>query len=70
MLAATGLELVKNRSALQGNMSILAIGFVVSFITAIIAIKSFLGYIKNRDFSHFGWYRIALAVVFYIAFLR
>jgi undecaprenyl-diphosphatase len=69
MLAATGLELVKNRSALQGNMLILAIGFVVSFITAIIAIKSFLGYIKNRDFAHFGWYRIALAVVFFLAFL-
>ena len=70
MLAATGLELIKNRSALEGNMGILAIGFVVSFVTAIIAIKSFLGYIKNRDFSHFGWYRIALAVVFYLAFLR
>ena len=70
MLAASGLELVKNRSALHGNMSVLAIGFVVSFITAIIAIKSFLGYIKNRDFSLFGWYRIALAVVYYIAFLR
>ena len=70
MLAASGLELVKNRSALQGNMDVLAIGFVVSFITAIVAIKSFLGYIKNRDFSLFGWYRIALAVVYYLAFLR
>ena len=70
MLAASGLELVKNRSALQGNMGVLAIGFVVSFITAIVAIKSFLGYIKNRDFSLFGWYRIALAVVYYLAFLR
>ncbi|MDB4884302.1 MAG: Undecaprenyl-diphosphatase [Gemmatimonadetes bacterium] len=70
MLAASGLELLKNRSALQGHMSVLAIGFVVSFITAIIAIKSFLGYIKKRDFSIFGWYRIALAIVFFLAFLR
>jgi undecaprenyl-diphosphatase len=70
MLAASGLELVKNRSALHGNMHVLAIGFVVSFITAIIAIKSFLGYIKNRDFSLFGWYRIALAVAYYFAFFR
>jgi undecaprenyl-diphosphatase len=70
MLAASGLELIKNRSALQGNMGVLAIGFVVSFITAIIAIKSFLGYIKNRDFSLFGWYRIALAVVYFLAFGR
>jgi undecaprenyl-diphosphatase len=69
MLAASGLELLKNRSALQGNMSVLAIGFVVSFITAILAIKSFLGYIKRRDFSAFGWYRIALAIVFFLAFV-
>jgi undecaprenyl-diphosphatase len=70
MLAATGLELVKGYQGLQGNFLALAIGFVVSFITAIIAIKSFLSYIKRRDFSLFGWYRIALALVFYLAFLR
>jgi len=70
MLAASGLELLKNRSALDGNLTILAIGFVVSFITAILAIKSFLGYIKKRDFSAFGWYRIVLAIVFYLVFLR
>ena len=28
------------------------------------------GYIKKRDFSAFGWYRIILAVVFYLVFLR
>jgi len=70
MLAATGLELLKNRAAIDGNFPVLAVGFVVSFITAIIAIKSFLGYIKKRDFSMFGWYRIALAIVFYLVFLR
>jgi undecaprenyl-diphosphatase len=70
MLAATGLELVKNRAALDGNLAVLAVGFVVSFVTAILAIKSFLGYIKKRDFSMFGWYRIVLALVFYLAFLR
>ena len=48
----------------------LAIGFIVSFLTAILAIKSFLGYIKKRDFSAFGWYRIVLAIVFYLVFIR
>ena len=70
MIAASGLELVKGRSALAGHYDMLAVGFVVSFITAIIAIKSFLGYIKTRDFSAFGWYRIALAVVYFLVFLR
>ncbi len=70
MLAATGLELVKGRAALAGNYGVLAVGFVVSFVTAIIAIKSFLGYIKRRDFSAFGWYRIVLAVVYYVVFIH
>ena len=70
MLAATGLELIKSRSALAGNYSMLAVGFVVSFITAIIAIKSFLGYIKKRDFAAFGWYRIVLAVAYYLVIVR
>jgi undecaprenyl-diphosphatase len=70
MVAASGLELVKNHEALAGNFGLLAVGFVVSFVTAIAAIKSFLGYIKKHDFAAFGWYRIALAVVFYLVFLR
>jgi undecaprenyl-diphosphatase len=70
MLAATGLELLKSRAALNGNFGVLGIGFVVSFITAIIAIKSFLAYVKRRDFSLFGWYRVALALVFYLVFIR
>jgi undecaprenyl-diphosphatase len=70
MLAATGLELVKGRAALDGNFGVLGIGFVVSFVTAIVAIKSFLAYLKRRDFSMFGWYRIVLALVFYLVFLR
>jgi undecaprenyl-diphosphatase len=49
---------------------VLAVGFVVSFITAIIAIKTFLGYIKKHDFSVFGWYRIVLAVAYFLVFLR
>ncbi|MDB4914451.1 MAG: Undecaprenyl-diphosphatase [Gemmatimonadetes bacterium] len=70
MIAASGLELVKGRSALAGNYSVLAVGFVVSFITAIIAIKSFLGYIKKHDFAAFGWYRIVLAAVYFLVFGR
>ena len=70
MLAASGLELVKNYKTLEGNFGVLAVGFVVSFITAIIAIKSFLGYIKKRDFSAFGWYRIVLAVVYFLVIGR
>jgi undecaprenyl-diphosphatase len=70
MIAASGLELVKSRSALAGNYGLLAVGFVVSFVTAIVAIKSFLGYIKKHDFAAFGWYRVVLAVVYFLVFIR
>ena len=64
MLAATVYDLYKSQDALNGNYDVLAIGFVVSFVTAIVAIKSFLAFIKNRSFAAFGWYRIALALVY------
>jgi undecaprenyl-diphosphatase len=70
MLAASGLELYKNHAAVAENVPALATGFVVSFIMAIAAIKSFLAYVKKRDFRAFGWYRVALAVVYYFVYVR
>ena len=70
MAAATGYDLLKNYRLLGGNFDVLAVGFVVSFVVALLAIKSFLGYIKNRSFAAFGWYRIVLAVLYFVVFLR
>ena len=70
MLAATGLELVKNYSSLSGNGGTLAVGFVVSLVTAVVAIKSFLAFVRKHDFTVFGWYRIVLAIAFYLVVLR
>ena len=70
MLAASSLELLKNHDALAGQLGMLAVGFVVSFFVAIVAIKSFLNYVKKRDFSAFGWYRVVLAIVFFFFFIR
>ena len=70
MLAASLLDLYKSHSAIAENVPALGVGFVVSFITAIIAIKSFLNFLKKRDFTFFGWYRIALAVVYFFLFIR
>ncbi len=70
MLAATALELLKNHSALSENWGALGVGFIVSFVTAIAAIKSFLGYITRHNFAVFGWYRVVLAVAFYLVFIR
>ena len=67
MLAATGLDLVKNASSFSSSdFSSLAIGFVVSFVVALFAIKFFLKFIKTHDFIPFGVYRIIVAILFWI----
>lgn len=70
MLAASLLDLYKSHSAIAENIPALGVGFVVSFVTAIVAIKSFLNFLKKRDFTFFGWYRIALAIVYFFLFIR
>jgi len=42
---------------------ILIVGMLVAFITSVIAIKFLLRYIKNNDFTVFGYYRIILGVI-------
>jgi undecaprenyl-diphosphatase len=70
MLAASVYDLYKAHAAIAEDIPALGVGFVVSFITAIIAIKSFLAFLKRRDFTFFGWYRIALAVVSFFLFVK
>ena len=60
MIGASTLELVKNRDDLgAASLGDIAIGFVVSFIVAIVVIRWFMGIVTKRGFSPFGWYRIA-----------
>ncbi|HLC88293.1 MAG TPA: undecaprenyl-diphosphate phosphatase [Patescibacteria group bacterium] len=65
MLAATGLDLVKsdlNFSAQE--LSVLAVGFIGSFIAALLVVKWFIKFIQTNNFFWFGVYRIILAVIF------
>jgi undecaprenyl-diphosphatase len=70
MLAATVYDLLKSGFSFSasewGNMSI---GFVVSFIVALFAVKWLLDYIKNHSFSVFGWYRVILGLVLILAII-
>ncbi len=70
MLAATGLDLVKNASSFSMNdFGILAIGFVTSFIVALLSIKWLLSYIRKHNFIPFGIYRIIVAILFFVVIL-
>ena len=63
MLGATTLELVKHHDELLAGASgvgfgTVAVGFVVSFIVAIVVVRAFVGYIARHGFAPFAWYRI------------
>ena len=63
MIGATTLELVKHRDTLMSGahgvgLGTVAVGFVVSFIVAIVVVKAFVHYISKHGFWPFAWYRI------------
>jgi len=60
LFAATGYEVVKNRALLAGgDLSMIGVGFVVSFISAFLVVRWLLRYVAHHDFIPFVWYRIA-----------
>ena len=66
MLAATGLDLLKNASGFdQGQFLFLGVGFVSSFFVAIFAIKVFLQYVQKHSLILFGVYRVIAALLFW-----
>ena len=65
MLGATTLELLRHHDEMltgaQGvGFGAVSVGFVVSFIVAIIVVKAFVHYISRHGFAPFAWYRIVV----------
>ena len=59
MAGATALELFKNRHDLGPiGLDMIGVGFVVSFIVAVVVIKAFMAIVTKRGFGPFAWYRI------------
>lgn len=65
MVAATGLDLVKNAGSLQNSeLSLITIGLLGSFVTATIVIKWLIRYVQTNTFVPFGIYRILISLLF------
>jgi undecaprenyl-diphosphatase len=67
MLGATTLELVKHHDMLMSGASgvgfgAVAVGFVVSFVVAIVVVRAFVHYISRHGFAPFAWYRIVVGL--------
>ena len=64
MFGASLLKLLKFGFTFTGTeFVILAVGLVTAFVVSILAIKFLLGYIKKKDFTAFGYYRIVLGIL-------
>jgi undecaprenyl-diphosphatase len=64
MLGATVLQLYQKRHELtSGHLTLIAIGFVVSFIVAYPVVAMFINFIARYGLKPFGWYRVVIGIV-------
>jgi undecaprenyl-diphosphatase len=68
MIGATALELFqKGDGLLAGTARIgwweIAVGFVVSFLVALVVIRLFVAFVSRRNFAPFAWYRIVIGAI-------
>ena len=54
----------KDRALLAGaDPAFFAVGFVASFVSALLCVRWLIRYVSRHDFVPFAWYRIAFGVV-------
>ncbi len=67
LIAAGGYDLMKHRGEFSADdAAILAVGLIVSFISALICIRWLLRYVASHTFNVFAWYRIILGAIILI----
>lgn len=64
MVGAAAYSGYKYRDLFQpGDLPVFALGFVVSFIFAMIAVRALLKFIANHSYALFAWYRIGFGLL-------
>jgi undecaprenyl-diphosphatase len=68
MLGATTLEFAKHHHDIMAGahgvgFGTVAVGFVVSFLVALVVVRAFVHYISKHGFAPFAWYRIIAGAV-------
>ena len=68
MVGAFAYDFYKNCGEMTiDHVGIIAVGFVVSFITAMIVVKTFLNYVTRHGFTLFAWWRVIVGTLGLIA---
>jgi len=64
MLGATVYDLYRNWKTLDWHGGgLIAVGFVVAFISALLVVKPFVRFVSRHGFGVFAWYRIAVGAL-------
>jgi len=57
-------SMYKDRALLSmDDMGAWAMGFIFSFISAMIAVRALIRYVSNHDFTIFAWYRLVFGLI-------
>lgn len=68
MVGAFAYDLYKNVDSIDMNQGgIIALGFVVSFVSGIVVIRYMLDFVQKRGLAPFGWWRIVVGAAGLIA---
>jgi undecaprenyl-diphosphatase len=68
MFAATLYDVIRNRDAfVAADLPVFAVGFVVSFVSALLVIRALIRFVSRHDFTVFAWYRIAFGAFILIS---
>ena len=63
LIVATVYKLYKERALSVDDLSMWAVGFVASFVSAFFCVRWLLRFISTHDFTPFAWYRIFFGIV-------
>ena len=69
MFAATFYDVFKHRDLLHAaDLPMFAVGFVVAFIAALIAVRALIRFVASHNFKGFAWYRLIFGTLVLLYF--
>jgi undecaprenyl-diphosphatase len=64
MAGAFAYDLYKNAGEMTAhNITLVAVGFVVSFLAALVVVRTFLDYVSRHGFTPFAWWRVIVGTL-------
>lgn len=69
LLGASIVKMLGVREAItSADLPLFSVGFLVAFISALVVVKAFVGFVSHRSFTPFAWYRIAAGIALLVFF--